>query len=217
MSRMITAMALFALLMAEAATAAGPFPVSADRDSTLVQPAQAVSADSSRIGKKLGAGVLGGVGGGFAGGVIAVSVVIPAMQSRQEEDLGSEPSGFEAAFTFFLSVWGGYIGGTAAGVSWVDPQDNFLVTLGGSALMGVGVPVTMALIIEQASPRWEARGTLKTLSAMLAPVVGATIASELWRRPSSAKLHLKPAARRVSVGLVPNPKGGLSAVATLRF
>ena len=56
------------------------------------------------------------------------------------------------------------------------------------------------------------------LGAFLGPVVGATIASEVWRKPFSAKLHLKPdEARPFSVGLVPDLKGGLSAVATLRF
>ena len=35
------------------------------------------------------------------------------------------------------------------------------------------------------------------------------IASELWRKPL--------ASRRISVGLMPNPRGRLSAVATLRF
>ena len=44
--------------------------------------------------------------------------------------------------------------------------------------------------------------------AYVGPVIS-LIASELWRKP--------PQDRRVSVGLVPNPKGGLSAVDTLRF
>ena len=47
------------------------------------------------------------------------------------------------------------------------------------------------------------------LVAYVGPIIGSLYASELWRKP--------PQDRRVSVGIVPNPKGGLSAVATLRF
>ena len=113
-----------------------------------------------------------------------------------------------------LGFWGGNLVGTAVGVSAVDPQDNFLITLAGSALAGVGVP---AAILFMTANNENDSDAMLIWSALLGPVVGATIASERWRKPLSAKLHLKPEARRVSVGLVPNPKGGLSAIATMRF
>ena len=185
-----------------------------------VNPAQAMSADSlavalilkeakkkreeeadTRIGKKLVAGVLGGVGGGLVGAVIMVE----SYQSKEGDD------GIGGAFAAPFGFWGGNLVGTAVGVSGVDPQDHFLITLAGSVLLGAGVPYAIAFI------SWKGSENLLILSGLLGPIVGATIASERWRRPLSAKLHLKPEARRGSVGLVPNPKGGLSAVATLRF
>ena len=109
---------------------------------------------------------------------------------------------------------GGHIVGTAAGVSWVDAQDNFLITLAGSVL-GLGVPVG-AIDVISVKTGW-GLGDLAGVCAFLGPIVGATIASERGRKPLSAKLQLKPEARRVLVGLVPNPKGGLLAIATMRF
>ena len=154
----------------------------------------------TRMGKKLETGVLGGIGGGLVGGALMVS--------GDDGDFGNE---IPALFGF----WGGNLVGTAAGVSWVDPQDNFLITLAGSALLGAGVPYAIAIISVETNS--EAGDNLIVLSGLLGPIVGAMIASELWRKPLSAKRHLKPKAPLVSVGLVPNPKGGLSAVATLRF
>lgn len=124
-------------------------------------------------------------------------------QPREGDD------GIGGAVAAMLGIWGGNLVGTAVGVSGVDPQDNFLITLGGSALLGWGVPVAIAFI--------SGGENLIILSGLLGPIVGATIASERWRKPLAAKPHLKSEARRFSVGLVPDPKGGLSAVATLRF
>ena len=165
-------------------------------------------------GKKLVAGV-GGLVGALTGGIIAVFSweVIPP----PEAEPGTDPSmsnALRALNTLIHGMWGGNIVGTAVGVSRVDPLDNFLITLAGSALVGAGVPYAIALTEWAESEGGE---SLLILSGLLGPIVGATIASEVWRKPLSAKLHLKPEARRVSVGLVPDPKGGLSAVATLRF
>ena len=93
-------------------------------------------------------------------------------------------------------------------------QDDFFITLAGSVL-GLGVPVG-AIDVISTKTGWKL-DTLAGVSAFLGPIIGATIASERWRKPLSAKRHLKPEARRVSVGLVPDLKGGLSAIATLRF
>ena len=86
----------------------------------------------------------------------------------------------------------GYGAGTAVGVSMWDPHDRFIYSLAGSLL---GTSVGLAL----KSP--------ELMFASSLPM--AILASELSRSP--------PEARRFSVGLVPSPKGHLSAVATLRF
>ena len=169
--------------------------------------------EALRIGKKVAAGVGGGLVGALTGGIIAVS----SLGAPPEAEPGTDPSlsnSLRVLTTFIYGMWGGNIVGTAVGVSTVDPQDNFLITLAGSALVGAGVPYAIALTEWAES---EGNENLLILSGLLGPIVGATIASERWSKPLSAKLHLNPEARRVSVGLVPDPKGGLSAVATMRF
>ena len=212
-----------------------PFSGSADRDRTrtsttkLVQSAQAEpevarsdslseqmeamvkrydkkadNREALRIGKKVAAGVLGGVGFGLLGAAIAIS------EYEYQSNAGDD--GIGSFFTPFFGFWGGNIAGTAIGVSAVDPQDNFLITLAGSALLGAGVPYAIAVISVETNS--EAGDNLIILSGLLGPIVGATIASELSRKPLSFK---KLEARRFSFGLVPDPKGGLSAIARLRF
>ena len=154
--------------------------------------------DAPRISKKLIAGGLGGVGLGLVGAAIAVS------EYEYQSNAGDD--GIGGFFSPFFGFWGGNIAGTAIGVSAVDPQDNFLITLAGSALLGAGVPYAIAIISVETNSDGD---NLIILSGLLGPIIGATIASELSRKP--------PQDRRVSVGLVPNPKGGLSAIATLRF
>ena len=206
-----------------------PFSSSADRDHThtrttkRVQPAQtapevarsdslseqmeamvkryytkADNREALRISKKLAAGVMGGVAGGLAGAAIIVGV--------DSGEFGNE-------LPALLGFWGGNLVGTPVGVSAFDLQDNFLITLArtlaGSALLGVGVPYAIAIISAKINSESEAGGKLMILSGLLGPIAGATIASEVWRKP--------PEAGRVPVSMVPDPKGGLSAVATLRF
>ena len=166
-------------------------------------------------GKKLAAGVKGGLVGALTGGIIAVFGL--GMIPPPEAEPGTDPSlsnAIRGLNTLIHGMWGGNIVGTAVGVSRVDPQDNFLITLAGSAIVGAGVPYAIALTEWAESEGGE---NLLILSGLLGPIVGATIASERWSKPLSAKLHLKPEVRQVSIGLLPNPKGGLSAVATLRF
>ena len=165
---------------------------------------KAAEVDSFRIGNK----VMAGLGGGIVGAFLGAFIMADLYQAKD----GDDTFGGLAAFTKGLE--GGYVVGTATGVSWVDIQDDFLITLAGSFL-GLGVPVG-AIDFISAKTGWKLE-TLAGVSAFLGPIVGATIASELSRKPLSSKPHLKPAARHVSVGLVPNLKGGLSAVATLRF
>ena len=90
------------------------------------------------------------------------------------------------------SVLIGYPVGSAIGVSLVDPHDRFIHSLIGS-LLGVGVATPAS----------------SDINFLIFPPILATLASELFRSP--------PKARRFSVDLIPNPKRGLSAVATLRF
>ena len=176
-----------------------------------------------RIAKKVAAGVLGGVGLGLVGAAIAVS------EYEYQSNAGDD--GIGGFFAPFFGFWGGNIVGTASGVSLADPQDNFFITLVGSALLGAGVPYSIAVISVETN--LEAGDYLIVLSGLLGPIVGATIASEKWRKPlsaglkSSAKLRRaqssrsfkpsKPQERRVSFGLSPTLNGGLFAVAQLRF
>ena len=91
----------------------------------------------------------------------------------------------------------GYSLGTAIGVSKIDPHDRFIASLGGSVVGLIG-GIGLTSISEVLFP-----------SLLVGPIIGATIMSERSRKP--------PQARRISVDLIPDPKGGLSAVATLCF
>ena len=80
--------------------------------------------------------------------------------------------------------------GIAAGVSVFDRHDRFIYPLAAS-LLGFGI----SLASEE--------------TTIWLPVIAATVASE-WSRE-------RPESRRYSIGLRPEPGGGLSAVAALRF
>ena len=189
-------------------------PTSASQNSTrlpkvLVRRVHRAEETGERIVKKLWAGGLGGIGGGLVGVGGGIYWVLNTTSDCSSAEACGDGIGSE--FYSVLGFWGGNLVGTAVGVSLVDPQSNFLVTLAGSALLGAGVPYAIVLT------EWEYGVGLAVLIAFLGPIIGATIASERWRKSLSAKRHLKPEAYRVSVGLLPNPKGSLSAVATLRF
>ena len=109
--------------------------------------------------------------------------------------MGSSSDAEELAGILAVSI--GYSLGTAIGVSKIDPHDRFITSLGGSALGLIG-----GFVLTSASE-------VLFPSLFVGPVIGATAMSEWSRKP--------PQARRVSVGLVPDPRGHLSAVATLRF
>ena len=82
--------------------------------------------------------------------------------------------------------------GIAVGVSAFDQHDRPIYPLAAS-LLGFGIGVALE--------NWGI--------AMFLPVIAATVASE-WSRE-------RPESRRYSIGLRPEPGGGLSAVAALRF
>ena len=88
-----------------------------------------------------------------------------------------------------------YVIGVPIGMSMVDSRDRFAYSLAGS-LLGTGAAVAMK----------------SGILLLVLPPVTATLGSELFRSPPKTSQT-----RRFSVGLVPNPKKGLSAIATLRF
>ena len=178
-----------------------PKPPGRVPDKRISQAASADSLADIRIGKKLAAGVGGGLVGVLAGGLIG-----SIYGSSERQSTEGDPHPLEGIVLVLSGMWGGYIVGTAAGVSGVDPQDDFSTTLGGSVLMGVGVPYAIDFISVKTG--WES-GILMGVSAILGPMVGAMIASERGRKP--------PQDRRVSFGLASTLYGGLSAVTTLRF
>ena len=91
----------------------------------------------------------------------------------------------------------GYTVGAAVGVSRVDPHDQFIPVLGGSAAgLIAGFYLTSA-----AGILWP--------TLLAAPIVTATVVSEWTRAP--------PEDPRVSIALQPHPGRGFSAAAALRF
>ena len=156
---------------------------------TLVDPPASVRTDDMGVGKRIVSKLFFGA---FAGGISAyLGGAIGGRFENCEEDCSFN----EAAMTGAAI---GLIAGTALGVSISDPHDQFVPSLLGSLLgLGAGIWLTSASYGEL----WP--------SLFVGPVAFATAMSELSRNP--------PKARRFSVGLVPNPKKGLSAVATLRF
>ena len=151
-----------------------------------------------RVAIKLASGAFKGVAAGLVGGVILLGI---AAESQREAEPGTDPSAAYAIEGAVAAISGFCIGntvGSAVGVSKVDPHDRFIMSLGGSV---VGLIGSIGLTYVSGGALWP--------SLFVGPVVGATVMSELWRKP--------PEARRFSIGLVPNSDGNLSAVATLRF
>ena len=142
---------------------------------------------SRRVASKLVAGTLSGIGG-FFGGFVLGDIL----------DDGSYTH-------LILGIWIGYPVGSAIGVSLVEPQDQdrFIHPLIGSFL-GFGA----------ADP------TKFDINDLIFPTILATLASELSRFDNLPPIFMSrslPKSSRFSIGLVPSPKGHLSAVAKLRF
>ena len=155
---------------------------------------------SKRVALKLIAGTLGGV--------VGATIVATSLPCFSTDYGGDRPPFCDSLGPAFLY---GYPAGIAIGVSsvavkTVDPRvrsemsliKSLGVSLGGSA---VGLVGGILLTHVNDDVFWP--------SFFVGPIVGATWASEWWCPP--------PAARRISVGLMPNPKGRFAAVATLRF
>ena len=142
-----------------------------------------------RIGLKLATGAAAAFGLGLLGGKLG--------ENFGEDNCGDEEGELCIEEEVAWGVLYGYLAGVSVGVSIVDPHDRFIASLGGS-LIGFGVGVILTV---QQDDLWP--------SLLICPVVGATAMSELTRK--------SPEARRLSVGLAPDPNGSVSAVATLRF
>ena len=149
---------------------------------------RAGSGTGKRIVKKLGVGVLGGCGGAVLGAALGA--------------LGTGGGGAADGIPFVLGGLLGYTAGTAVGVTRIDPYDHLISTLLGSVIgMAVGLKeMPNSFHIEEWSESWP---------VFAYPVIGATIMSELSRYiPESSRFFL---------GLAPDRRGRLSAVAMLRF
>ncbi len=97
---------------------------------------------------------------------------------------------------FFIGGWYGYVVGLPVGMNRIDPHDRFIYSLAGSLIGGAA---SLALT--------DSKDEFWTL--IICPLVGTAIMSEVFRKP--------PDGRRVSIGLLPGPKGRVSAVVTLQF
>lgn len=145
-----------------------------------------------RIANKLIAGAFGGL---VMGSFTAIGV---AASASKDCDSDNTFCGLGAALVGLFAGSISYTVGSAIGVSRSDPHDRFISALGGSV---VGLIGGIGLTSVSGGTLWP--------SLLIGPPVIATYWSERSRKP--------PEIRRASVGLVPNPKGGLSAIATLRF
>ena len=154
---------------------------------TTETPSMRMEYMPGRIVSKLVGGVLCGGLFGFAGSLVTGKV------SCKKSDSG------EICGLLSFAVGGaiGYTVGVPFGVSVLDPHDRFTYSLAGS-LIGGAAGLGMLYMSEDIWP-----------ALVICPLVGATVMSEFSRE--------LPENRRVSIGLLPGPKGRLSAVATLRF
>lgn len=141
-----------------------------------------------RIVKKLGAGALGGA----LSGLLLEGVLIGSNRN------GSNDFGL----SFFLGQLFGYTFVTPIGVSRVDQHDHYLSALTGSVMgiMLITRVIEIDSVVDERADMWP---------LLASSVIGATVMSELAR--------YVPTASHLSLGLAPDRRRGLSAVATLRF
>ena len=207
-----------------------PLPVD---DPSLVANGDSLSAQAKRknetgagkrIAKKLIRGPLWGIPVGVGAGYSLEAIA------------GADgPDGLGGGVLLIYGGFLGYITGTAIGVSQVDPQDNFIMSLLGS-LIGFYGGAFLPLIGDDANEGfniitdslWE---LWRLRPLFVGSVLGATIMSELSRLPLPSKAssansgiaqgvlkgRFDKLKGRFSVGLVPDTRGNWSAVARMRF
>ena len=158
-----------------------------------------VRSEGARVGW-IGLKLLGGAVGGTVGAIGAVYFLLITgvygfCDDNSPEDCGEVT--WEEEVAAGVGAIGLYSTGIATGVSVWDRRDRFIYTLAGS-LIGLGGGIALV----------NATGRFGS-SLLVLPVIAATAASE-WSR-------YRPESRRYSLGLRPEPRGGLSVVAALRF
>ncbi len=197
----------------DAATVAMPFPSSEDQDSTqadsgrvegeLTETPDRLSARTARgdhrnTGERIALKLRNGV---IASGIFQLGGIVL---------IGSN----SIAGPLPGAIIGSAVG-AVAGVLRVDPparSRNFQKLF--MSLAGSSIGTMVAGLVTSRDTYY---GLPDVLALLVCPAVGATIATEVWSKPIPAEIKSKPEASRFSIGLVPTPKRGLSAVATLRF
>lgn len=150
---------------------------------------------NKRVARKLMSGTIMGSFVGLVGGMVAFS---SADKDCPDADNSGEFLVLGCGVGEAIALGSlGYTVGVAIGVSRVDPYDRFIPTLIGSVVGFIA-----------AAPIIFIRDPLGIFAFPFIPPVIATFASERWRKPPEP---------RFSLDLAPNRRGGLSAVATLRF
>ena len=144
-----------------------------------------------RIVRKLAGGVLGGGLFALAGGLVGA-----AMSDCTEDET------FCKLGDSLIGGWFGYVVGVPVGINRMDAHDRSTYTLVGSLIGGAASFAVFKMVENETVEKiWPA--------FVISPLISSIIMSEFFRKP--------PEARRVSIGLLPGPKGRVSAVATLRF
>ena len=158
-----------------------------------------VRSEGSRVGR-IGLKLLGGTAGSTVGAIGAVYLLFLTGVWEFCDDNSPEDCGevtWEEEVAAGVGAIGLYSTGIATGVSVWDRRDRFIYTLAGS-LIGLGGGIALVNVTGRFGS-----------SLLVLPVIAATAASE-WSR-------YRPESRRYSIGLRPEPRGGLSVVAALRF
>lgn len=155
------------------------------------QEQQSTDFARGRIVRKLAGGILGGIVLGIAGGFANAAI------SECPRD-----ASFCELENFLTVGWYGYVVGAPIGINRMDAHDRFTYSLAGSLIGGAAsLAVFTRVENETAENLWPA--------FVISPLISSIIMSEVFRKP--------PEVRGVSIGLLPGPKGRVSAVATLRF
>ena len=163
------------------------------------QPPSDTEAKALRIFAKVAAGTL-------SSAAFSAAITTALLQRWRAESGESESSGLEGVSAIVGGLFYGITLGFPVGVTLVDPHDSFYMTFLGGILGTVGA-VTAIRSLTKINEY--VADVLVWPTVFGSPIIGSLYASEKWRKSSQD--------RRISFGLAPNLKGGLSAVATLRF
>ena len=149
------------------------------------QEGQRTKSRSTRIGDKLAGGLVSGILFAVVGAGVGL---INGDSCKNAESICIDN---EVA----LGLVSGYALGVSAGVSLFDPHDQFISALGGT-LIGGGAGIGLTFVDYKLWP-----------SILIGPVIGATIMSELTRKPPG----------RLNLSVAPTSTKGLRAALTFNF